>query len=78
MPNFADDNLGVDARRVDVTEHVGDAASAPRADVGHRVSSTMTISPGDAPPSCPGGTKMSMSTRRSNGTTYPMPSPSRS
>ena len=34
---------------------------APRVAVGQRVSSVGTISPGDAPPSWPGGTKMSMS-----------------
>ena len=67
---LADDDLGVDAGRVDVAEHLGDAADgAARVEVGHRVSSTVTISPGDAPPSWPGGMKMSISTRRSNGTT---------
>ena len=35
-------------------------------------------SPGAAPPSCPGGMKTSMRTRRSNGATYPMPASSRS
>ena len=43
-----------------------------------RSNSTITISPGDAPPSCPAGTKRSISRRRSNGTTYPIPFSSRS
>ncbi len=51
---------------------------APRLAVGQRVSSTITISPGEAPPSCPGGTNTSIRTRRSNGATWPMPVSSRS
>ena len=64
--------------RVDVAQHLGDAADRAARGVGQRVSSTVTISPGDAPPSWPGGMKISISTRRSKGTTYPMPSSSRS
>ena len=51
---------------------------APRAEVGHRVISTVTMTPGVAPPSWPGGTRISIVTRRSNGTTNPIPWSSRS
>jgi biotin operon repressor len=45
--------------------------TGPRAGVGQRVISTMTISPGSAAPASPVGTWMSVKTRRSKGTTYP-------
>ena len=53
---LADDDLGVDAGRVDVAEHLDDAADRRRASaVGQRVSSTITISPGVGAAFLPGG-----------------------
>ena len=70
---LADDDLGVDARLFDAAENFNDAAEGARAEVGHRVISTVTMSPGSASLCSPDGIWTSIINRRSNGTTNPIP-----
>ena len=71
-----DDDLVVDARLVDVAEHFRRPVRAgPRVGVGQRVISTTTMSPGCASSCSSDGIWTSMMSRRSNGTTNPMPDP---